>query len=88
MPLLTLLTDLKDEDIFSSSVAIILPVTVISLFVTGLNKQIPWNDALPYLIGSAVGGIAAGLWGERIPTKWLHKVLGLLIIWGGIRTLC
>lgn len=88
VPLLSLLTDLKDNDIFSSSVAIILPITFISLFVTGLHASIPWGDVLPYLIGSAFGGVATGLWGEKIPAIWLHRILGGFIIWGGIRYLC
>ena len=43
---------------------------------------------LPYLIGSAFGGVAAGLWGRKIPTLWLHRFLGAMILWGGVRYLC
>lgn len=88
VPLLSLLTDLEEQDIFSSSIAIILPICLVSLTVTGLQLGIPWADALPWLIGSTAGGILAGLFGKRIPTSWLHRGLGILIIWGGIRYLC
>ena len=84
IPLLRLLTDLDDETIFASSLAIILPICLVSLAST---RAIPWEAALPWLPGSALGGIAAGIWGSRIPVKWLHRVLGILIIWGGIRYL-
>ena len=43
---------------------------------------------LPYLIGSCIGGVATGLFGDRIPTVWLHRILGAFILWGGIRYLC
>ena len=84
VPLLGWLTDLEEEEIFASSLAIILPISLVSLASTA---TIPWADALPWLPGSALGGLAAGLWGKKIPVKWLHRGLGLLILWGGIRYL-
>ena len=87
VPLLTLLTPLKDEAVFPASVSIILPVCLVSLSVTALNREIPWPEALPWLLGSAAGGIAAGFWGKKIPVKWLHRGLGILILWGGFRYL-
>lgn len=88
VPLLTTLTDITDEEVFPSSVSIILPVCLISLGFTIAGGN--WNSdgILPYLIGSAAGGVAAGFLGKKIPTIWLHKALGLLILWGGVRYLC
>ena len=88
VPLLTALTDLDDENIFPASITIILPICVVSLIVTALQEAIPWEAALPYLIGSTVGGVLAGIYGKRIPTIWLHRVLGGMILWGGFRYLC
>ncbi len=88
VPLLSLCTDMADGDIFTNSVSIILPICLVSLAVTAATGSIAWGDALPYLAGSALGGVAAGLWGHRIPTVWLHRGLGILILWGGIRYLC
>ena len=85
IPLMRLLTNLDDEAIFASSLAIILPICLVSLVAT---PEIPWREALPYLMGSALGGTAAGIWGRKIPVKWLHRGLGILIVWGGIRYLC
>ena len=87
VPLLSLLTDMTDEEIFPGSITIILPICLVSLTVTAITGDIPFQEALPYLIGSIPGGIAAGLWGSKIPARWLHRGLGILIIWGGIRYL-
>ena len=87
VPLLSWLTDLKEQEIFPASVGIILPICLVSLFLTITPGQIPWQLTLLYLGGSATGGILAGLIGKRIPTILLHKLLGILIIWGGIRYL-
>lgn len=88
VPLLTSLTKLEDDEIFPSSVSIILPICLVSLGYSLWGSTVDWAGALPYLIGSAAGGVAAGLWGRKIPTKWLHRLLGILILWGGIRYLC
>ena len=89
IPLLSLLTNLEDREIFSASVAVILPVCITSAIVSAISGgDFPWASSIPYLIGSAAGGFAAGLWGSKIPAKWLHRGLGILILWGGIRYLC
>ena len=88
VPLLSSLTDLDEQEIFPASLSVILPVCLVSLGVTAVTGTIPWVQALPHLVGSALGGSAAGFLGSRIPAKWLHRLLGLLILWGGVRYLC
>ncbi len=88
VPLLGWLTDLEEDAIFPASVSIILPVCLVCLCFAAGQGALPWVQALPYLIGSAAGGIAAGMFGRRIPTVWLHRILGALILWGGVRYLC
>lgn len=88
VPLLTLLENDTSNDVFSSSVAIILPICFISLAISPGYASLPWRDALPYLIAAIPGGIAAGFFAQKIPVKWLHRALGILILWGGMRYLC
>lgn len=87
VPLLGKKTGLSEQERFPASVAIIAPICIVSL-----QFSADWNltfwQILPYLLGSAAGGIAAGFWGKKIPTLWLHRILGALILWGGIRYLC
>ena len=87
IPLLGLLTDWEDEKIFASSLSIILPICLVTLIATSLAGPIHWRASVPYLIGSGVGGVLAGFLGRKIPVNLLHKALGLLIIWGGVRYL-
>ena len=88
VPLLTWLADLDESEIFPVSISVILPVCVVSILLSGCRNDIPWSQSLPYLTGSLLGGIAAGMWGARIPIQWLHRLLGVLVLWGGIRYLC
>ena len=87
-PLLGLCTDLKEEQIFPCSVVILFPICIVSLLFADGWAAFSFVQALPYLLGSLLGGICAGLWGKKIPVLWLHRVLGILILWGGIRYLC
>ena len=82
IPLLGLLTKMEEDEIFASSLSIILPICIVSLIS---SQSIAWGDALPWLPGSALGGVLAGIWGKKIPVKWLHRGLGIFIIWGGLR---
>lgn len=88
VPLLSLLTDLEENEIFSSSLAIILPICLVSLTATALTRTVAWGESIPWLFGSAAGGVLAGFFGKKIPVLWLHRGLGILILWGGIRYLC
>lgn len=87
VPLLTALTPLPEEGVFPASISVILPVCLVSLGFTALTGVILWKEALPWLFGSAAGGILSGIWGRKIPVLWLHRGLGILILWGGFRYL-
>ncbi len=88
VPLLGSLTDLDEDDVFPASVSIIFPICLVSLSVYATASPLPLREALPYLIGGLAGGVIAGLTGNKIPVKWLHRILGVMILWGGIRYLC
>lgn len=87
IPALQILAGVKEDTLFPTCVSVMLPVSILSLWLTS-GGALPWSDAAPYLIGSAVGGILVGLFGKKIPTLWLHRILGAMILWGGIRYLC
>ncbi len=87
VPLLTCTKTLREQEVFPASVAIILPVSVVTLLLTA-DWSLTFGQVLPYLIGSIAGGILAGVLGRRIPTVWLHRFLGIIVLWGGIRYLC
>lgn len=86
VPALGRRTGLQEQERFPASIAIIAPICVVSLLFSG-RWQLSFGQVLPYLTGSAIGGVAAGLWGKYIPTVWLHRFLGALILWGGVRYL-
>lgn len=87
IPALRLWTDVEDDALFSMSVSVMVPVCLLSLGFAAAGAPLPWGDAAPYLLGSAAGGVLVGFFGRRIPAKWLHRIFGLLLLWGGVRYL-
>lgn len=87
VPLLSAMTDIGNERIFPTSVSIILPICLVSLAVRMCQGPLPIHDAWPYMLGSVAGGLLAGKFGDKIPALWLHRILGVLILWGGFRYL-
>ena len=87
VPMLGPKAGISEQERFPTSIAIIAPICVVSLLFSA-RQGLTLRQLLPYLIGSVIGGIAAGYWGRYIPTLWLHRILGGLILWGGIRYLC
>ena len=85
VPLMGKLTDLEESQLFGCSVMILFPLCIVSLIFADGWETFSLQQALPYLAGSFIGGVGAGLWGKYIPTLWLHRTLGILILWGGIR---
>lgn len=85
VPLLTALTDLEEAAVFPASIAVMMPICLVSLALAPAGWDM--RAILPYLAGSALGGLAAGRYGRKIPVRWLHRALGLLILWGGWRML-
>ena len=63
IPLLHTLTDIEDNRLFGSSVTILMSVCIVSLFFSTGWETFSIAQALPYLLGSAIGGILAGILG-------------------------
>ena len=87
VPILSAFGGLSEEEVFPASLSVMLPICLVCLWVTAMAGELPWLEALPYLLGSFCGGILAGIFGRRISVVWLHRGLGILILWGGWRYL-
>lgn len=80
-------TDIEEGSLFPTTLAIMLPVCLVSVTVYGLRGDLPWASSWPWLVGSCLGGVLAGLVGKRIPALWLHRALGAVLLLGALRGL-
>ena len=85
LPLLTRWCHVEEKKAFATSLAVILPLTAVSALVYGLRDRLCWQAALPYGLGGIAGGFLAGKWLERLPTLWLRRGFGLLLMLAGAR---
>ncbi len=85
VPLLISWCKLEEKKAFATSVAIILPLSVASYIMFCLQGGQVWGDALPFLIGGIIGGFLSAKFFKQISAVWLHRLFGLLILYGGVK---
>ncbi len=85
VPLFTAWCGLKQKQAFATSVAVIFPLSAVSLLVFSLRGGLAWNVAWPYVVGGAAGGLFSGLIFQKLSVPWLRRLFGILLLYGGIR---
>lgn len=85
VPLLSKWVGLEEKKAFATSVAIILPLSVVAFILFCLKGGNVWADALPYLLGGIVGGFLSARLFKTVSAAWLHRLFGLLMLFGGIK---
>ena len=87
IPLFTRWVKLDEQKTYASSIAVILPLCIVSAVVYLARDGVNFMDALPYLIGGIAGGFAGGKIFKKIPTKVLRKAFAIILVVGGARGL-
>lgn len=82
VPLLMGRCGLDRRRAFANSVAIILPLCVLSAGIYFAKGNLDIRTALPYLAGGLVGGWIGGKTFEKVPVVWLKRAFALLILYG------
>lgn len=85
VPLLTQWTKLPQRKAFATSVAVILPLSLVSAGIYWFKGGLDITGAWPYLIGGALGGLLSGKLFRRVSMTFLRRAFGLLILYGGVR---
>ena len=87
VPLFCRWVRLEDKKAFASSLAVIMPLSVISAIVYLIKGNIEIVSAVPYLAGGLLGGILSGLVFKKMSARFLRTALAIFIIYGGVRAL-
>jgi len=69
----------------ATTIAVMLPLSVISALIYLYNKNIDWLTVLYVSIGGVPGGYAGAKLLTKISGKWLHKIFGVFIIAAAVR---
>ena len=87
VPMLIRFAKIEDKQAFSSAISIILPITLVTIFVYWTRQIFPFSESIPFLIGGLGGGLLDGILFRKVTPRLLHRLFGLIIIWGGFRLL-
>ena len=87
VPLLAGWCGLDQRKAFATSVAVILPLCILSAAVYLFRGGVELVPALPYLAGGLAGGLLGGRVFRRMNMTWLRRGFALLILYGGARAL-
>ena len=87
VPLLLGWLKLEEKQAFATSIAVILPLCLVSAAVYWFRGELDAAAALPYLLGGLIGGWLGGKWFTRVPDGWLRRGLALFLLYGGVRNL-
>lgn len=87
VPLLTGRCGLDQRRAFATSVAIILPLCILSSAVYFFRGGLDLTAALPYLAGGLAGGWVGGRIFRRMNVDWLRRGFALLMLYGGCKSL-
>lgn len=78
---------IDDKSAHASSIAVILPISLVSLILYLWQGRVGISDGAPYLIWGVLGAVIGTFILSKISRKWLHRTFGALIIYAGVRLL-
>lgn len=87
IPLLVSFCKLPRQKAFATSVAVILPLCILSSGIYYLHGNLDLLAASPYLAGGLLGGLIGGKLFRRVSMVWLRRIFALLILYGAWRSL-
>ena len=71
---------------FATSVAVILPLCILSASVYLINGEVEIGTALPYMAGGLAGGLLGGKLFRKASVTWIRRIFALLILYGAWRS--
>lgn len=85
VPLFSAWLGIEEKKAFATSVAVIFPLSIVSYILFCVLGGNIWKDALPYLLGGIVGGALSTKLFTNISAVWLHRIFGILILYGAVK---
>mgnify|MGYP003296716496 CR=1 FL=1 len=77
-------TEADGKDIFANTVAIIVPLCILSLINYAAKGAIPFREASPLLLPAVLGGLLGGFLLDKLKVDAVRTLFGVLILISGI----
>lgn len=85
VPSLERFLKMEEHKAHSTTIAIILPLSIVSIFIYFNGIDINIKEVLIISLGGTLGGFIGAKYLKKIPAKWLHKIFGIFMILGAWR---
>lgn len=85
VPMLVRAAKLEVEKALPTSIAVVLPMCIVSCIQRYSLQHFELSMLWPYLAGGLAGGVIGGLTFKAIPKIWLRRILGLFILYAGVK---
>ena len=81
----TLKTQIDAQKAHATTVAVIMPMCLVSSILYILSDRVTIKDALPYAPFGVVGAVIGSVLLTKLKSKHLRIIFSLFMIWAGIR---
>lgn len=78
---------LETKKTHANSIAVILPISILSSIMYINSGRVALSDAAPYLIWGVMGSILGAFILTKINDIWLKRIFGILMVWAAVRML-
>jgi len=78
---------LARKEAHATALALMLPLTVISLVVYQLHGNLPLKQVWPFLFPALLGALAGAWLLKKTPLLWVRLLFGLLVLYSAVRML-
>ena len=85
--LLTKLFKADAKDAFAQSLLMILPLSIVSVFVYCQTGGVSLAQMLPYLFPAVIGGILGAYLADKINARVLKIIFAILVVYSGVRVI-
>ena len=69
----------------ATAIAIILPLSVLSMFIYLKNGGLDWFNVISVSLGGMAGGFVGAKLLNKVSDKWLHKIFGAFMIAAAVK---
>ena len=76
---------LETKQSHATSIAIILPLSILSAFLYVRDQTVKISDALPYIPFGIAGAVVGAMLLKKLPDLWIRRIFGTFIIYSAIR---
>ncbi|WHH59684.1 sulfite exporter TauE/SafE family protein [Petroclostridium sp. X23] len=85
VPAMEIVLDVEEHRAHATALAIILPLTLVSVFFYIRNDYVNWDLTWQVAIGGVIGGYVGARILKNIPSNVLRKIFGIFMIVAAIR---